>query len=128
MLLVFPLVSVNAQREAVKEILRNLEQDTDRFKSSLDDALDHSKLDGTRTEDEINGYVRDFEAATDRLKSRYEDNGSAPNAAREVYRRSQYIDRFMRRYRLGARAEEDWRIVRRDLESLGRAFRFRVRW
>ena len=41
-------------------------------------------LNGTKAEDEINGYVHQFEEATDRLKDRYEDQGAAPNAAREV--------------------------------------------
>ena len=92
---------VSAQREDVKQILRRLEDNTDRFSKSLDSALDHSPLNGTRAEDEINGYVHDFEEATDHLKDRYSDNGAAPNLAREVLARGQSIDRFMRRNRLG---------------------------
>ena len=45
-------------RGNVREIIRQLESDTDRYKSSLDSALDRSSLNGTRTEDEINEYVK----------------------------------------------------------------------
>ncbi len=129
LLLAFPLQRANAQgNENVKQLLKMLEEDTDRFTKSLDNALDKSSLNGTKTEDEINGYVHDFEEATDRLKDRYEDRGTAPNAAREVYRRAGYINSFMRRYRLGPQAETDWQKIKRDLEALGRAFRFKVRW
>ncbi len=127
--LAFPLERAHAQgNENVKQLLKMLEEDSDRFKKSLDDALDHSSFNGTKTEDEINSFVRNFEEATDRLKERYEDRGAAPNAAREVYRRAGYINTFMRRYRLGPQAEADWQKIKRDLEALGRAYRFKVRW
>jgi hypothetical protein len=58
-------------------VLKRLEEDTDRFSKSLDSALDRSVLNGTQAEDEINGYVHQFEEATDRLKDRYEDQGGA---------------------------------------------------
>ena len=47
-------------RGNLKETLRRLEEDTDRFTKSLDSDLDHSALNGTRAEDEINRYVHDF--------------------------------------------------------------------
>ena len=109
-------------------MLKRLEEDTDRFSKSLDSALDHSTLNGTRAEDEINGYVHQFEEATDRLKDRYHDEGAAPGAAREVLNRGQSIDRFMRRNRLGGRAESDWQIVRSDLNLLARTYRINWRW
>src|SRR5215510_12302637 len=57
-------------RGDVRQVIRNLETDTDTFKKSLDRALDHSALDGTNYEDEINNYVKEFEHATDKLKDR----------------------------------------------------------
>lgn len=115
-------------REDVKRILKSLEENTDRFTKSLDSALDHSRINGTHTEDEINAYVHDFEEATDRLKDRYEDRGQAPNSAREVLIRARNINTFMRRYRLGPKAEGDWQIVRSDLNALARAYGIRWRW
>jgi hypothetical protein len=115
-------------RGNVREIIRELESDTDRFKGSLDTALDHSRLNGSRAEDEINGYVKRFEEATDRLRDRAEDREHAPNLAREVLNRGRSINAFMRTHRLGGRAESDWAQVRTDLNRLSNSYYINWRW
>jgi hypothetical protein len=115
-------------RGPVREIIRDLESDTDNFKGSLDNALDHSRMNGTRAEDEINDYVKQFEAATDRLRDRAEDREHAPNLAREVLNRGRSINVFMRRHRLGGRAESDWARVRNDLNRLANSYYINWRW
>ena len=115
-------------RTNVREIIRNLEADTDTFKSSLDYALDHSPLDGTRSEDEINEYVKQFERATDKLKDKAEDQKYAPNLAREVLVRGRSINMFMRKHQLGQAANNDWDRVRNDLTLLAHAYRVNWRW
>ena len=110
------------------EIIRRIETNTDHFKSSLDRALDRSTLNGTRTEDEINDYVKRFEEATDRLRDRSEDRQYAPAAAREVLSRGRAINAFMRTHRLGGEAEGDWIKVRNDLNRLANAYYIRWRW
>ena len=115
-------------RGNVREIIRELESDTDRFKGSLDTALDHSRLNGSRAEDDINGYVKRFEEATDRLRDRAEDREHAPNLAREVLNRGRSINAFMRTHRLGGRAESDWAQVRTDLNRLSNSYYINWRW
>ena len=115
-------------RGNVREIIRQLETDTDDFKSSLDSALDRSTINGTRAEDEINEYVKQFEQATDRLRDRSEDREYAPTAAREVLNRGRSINVFMRRNRLGGRAESDWAKVRNDLNRLSAAYNKGWKW
>lgn len=119
---------LQASRPDVVEIIKQLESDTDNFKSSLDKALDRSRLNGTRAEDEINGYVKHFEEATDRLRNRAEDRESAPGAAREVLNRGRAINRFMTTHKLGPNAEGDWAKVRNDLNRLAGAYNLRWRW
>lgn len=120
----------NAQwyRGNLKEILRRLEEDSDRFTKSLDSDLDHSALNGTRSEDEINRYVHEFEEATDHLKDRYDNQQAAPNLAREVLVRGRSIDTFMKRNRPGARSMTDWARVRQSLDQVAHAYRIRWRW
>ena len=115
-------------RTNVQQIIRNLETDTDTFKRSLDRALDHSPLDGTRSEDEINEYVKQFEQATDKLKDKAEDQKYAPNLAREVLVRGRSINGFMRRHQLGQDADNDWARVRGDLTLLAHGYRINWRW
>jgi len=115
-------------RGNLREIIRNLETDTDRFKSSLDRALDDSRLDGTRAEDEINDYVKRFEEATDRLRDRAEDEKFSPGAAREVLNRGRVINVFMRTHRLRGDAEVDWARVRNDLNRLANGYYIKWKW
>jgi len=121
---------VNAQwyRGNLKETLRRLEEDSDRFTKSLDSDLDHSALNGTRAEDEINRYVHDFEEATDHLKNRFDDREASPGLAREVLARGRSIDAFMRRNRPGPRSMSDWVRVRQSLDRLANAYRISWRW
>jgi len=120
----------NAQwfRGNLKETLRRLEEDTDRFTKSLDSDLDRSALNGTRAEDEINRYVHQFEEATDHLKNRYDDREASPGLAREVLGRGRSIDGFMRRHRPGGRSMADWSRVRQSLDRLATAYRISWRW
>ena len=115
-------------RTNVRQIIRNLETDTDIFKNSLDRALDHSPLDGTRSEDEINEYVKNFEHATDKLKDKAEDQKHAPNLAREVLVRGRSINTFMRKHQLGQDANNDWARVRGGLTLLAAGYRINWRW
>jgi hypothetical protein len=130
--IVFASVTVFAQRAwyrgNVRENIRQLETDTDRFKGSLDRALDHSPLDGTRAEDEINEYVKNFEAATDKLKDRSEDREYSPGLAREVLTRGRVINGFMRSHRLQNEAKVDWSRVRSDLNRLANGYNIRWSW
>ena len=139
MLLMFPTINSLAHRNSlaqrttvvrtnVRQIIRNLETDTDTFKGSLDRALDHSPLDGTRSEDEINEYVKQFEHATDKLKDKAEDQKYAPNQAREVLLRGRSINSFMRKHQLSQDAKNDWARVRNDLTLLAHGYRINWRW
>lgn len=136
MLLVLAIVSLSAgafaqrawYRGNVRETIRQLETDTDRFKGSLDRALDHSRLDGTRTEDEINKYVKDFEEATDKLKDRAEDRDYSPGLAREVLTRGRVINGFMKKTRLQSEAELDWSRVRSNLNRLANSYYIKWSW
>ena len=121
----FTALEANAQSDQnVRHLLKRLEDSSDRFRSSLDHALDHSSLNGSRTEDEINSYVHSFEKATDRLKHDYEKHGSDPDNAREVLLRGRYIECFMRQHDLGVRAKGDWNVVRNDLDAWERFYGF----
>lgn len=128
-------VSTEAQRRPyrmsdrqVSNIIMRVENSADRFRVSVDNALDRSPLDGTRAEDEINNYIRDFEQATDQLRSRFNSRSSAGADVENVLSRAIYINDFMLNNRLGARAERDWAQVRADLNALARVYSVAWDW
>jgi cytochrome c556 len=105
-----------------KETVRSLESHADKFSESLNKALDASKLDGTKAQDQINGFVDQFEEATDKLEQSVEDQKLAPGAYKAVVARAKVINKFMLKNKLGAEAEADWALVRNDINALGKSY------
>jgi hypothetical protein len=109
--------TASAQENATR-LIKQLEDDSDRFSNSVTKALDKSKFDGTSTEDQLIRYVRDFEDSIDRLKKGW-DKGEDPTfLAKEVQTRSKAIDKFLKKYPLGGETTTDWGTVRSDLIRL----------
>jgi DNA-binding TFAR19-related protein (PDSD5 family) len=124
--------TVHAQQrmtdDQVKNLIERVEKGTDSFRAALDSSLDHSRLDGSRTEDNINRFVKDFEQAADRLEDRYGDRNTAAGLVGEVLRRAAFIDNFMLRHALTPSAQSSWATLRTHLDDLARAYRVSWSW
>jgi hypothetical protein len=114
--------------DEMKELLERIEKRSDTFRSSLDAALDRSRLDDTAAEKLINRYVKDFEDGTDRLKDRYRDEDSASEFALQVLRHGANIEQFMRRNPLNAGVQSDWAALRSELDTLARSYNITFEW
>jgi outer membrane lipoprotein SlyB len=112
----------------VETALRRVETDADRFRSSFANALDRSRFNGTSTEDQLNGYVQNFETATDQLRSRFNGRTSVAADVENVLRQATYIDDFMTRNTLSMRAENDWTTLKGDLSQLATAYSVAWNW
>lgn len=120
-----PYRLTDAQIEA---IINRVDDRARTYRSSVDAVLDQSRLDGTRTEDELNNYFRDFVAASDALRERFNDRRSVAADVENVLDRAVQIDQFMSRTRLANRAERDWSLVKTSLDELARAYSVAPRW
>ena len=114
--------------EQVKNLMGRIEQDADRFRKSLNDALDKTDFDDTKAADNLNDYVKEFEAATDRLKDHFSKKRAAANDAEEVLQRAARIDAFMHNHRLTERAQNDWSQLRGGLDELATAYGVSWKW
>jgi hypothetical protein len=110
------------------QLLYRIGNRTDEFRRRLDDEMDRVRLTGTRREDEIHKNLQEFVKATDRLQGRFNEQRANSGDVRDVVRRGQTIDRFVRRNGLGGRAERTWNALRGDLEDLAAAYRVPLRW
>jgi BON domain len=130
--LIFTTGTASGQRVSgtvqTERILRQLEMNTDRFSQSIDAALDRSRLNESKLEDQVNALVDEFEFATDRLRERLEDNLVISLDVNEVLRRGMHLDVFMHTHNLAAAAERDWRLVRKDLDQLARVYGVTWTW
>jgi hypothetical protein len=114
--------------EQVERLLERIEKAADKFRGSLEDALDKSRVDDSRLEDDVNRYVREFEDATDRLEKRFDDDKSSAEDVREVMTRAASINGMMGRFEFTDRAQSDWRLLRSDLNELARAYGVTWEW
>ena len=112
----------------VTRLLDRIKSETDTFRKSLKDALNKSRFDRTRREDDINGYVKDFEEQTKRLDDNFDHHRSSAADVDSVLSRAARIDGFMIRYPLTPRAQGDWARLRADLDQLAVAFSVSWRW
>jgi hypothetical protein len=112
----------------VKRMLERIEKDAERFRNSLARALDVSSFDDSKAEDDINQYIKEFEAATDRLEDRFDNDRSAASDVENVLERAARIDRFMIAHRLSPSAQEHWAMLRVGLDELARAYNVSWSW
>jgi hypothetical protein len=113
---------------AIQQLLQRIETNADRFKVSIANALDQSRLDNTRREDNINQLVSEFEQATNQLRARFNQRASTNADVQAVLDRAARIDNFMQRRRLAGQAESDWTMLRSDLDQLATAYNVSWNW
>ena len=106
----------------VENIIRSVERRSDVFRRSFDAALDRSRLDGTNTEDSVNEFVKNFEEATNDLRSRFNGRTAVASDVEIVLNRAALIDRFMRTNLRQRRVQGDWILLRGDLQRLATAY------
>jgi len=111
----------------VKSLCQHLEDVADHFKESLDSALDNSKWNNTKTEDEANQYLREFRDATNQLQDHYNED-RAKDDAKEVLTKGKRIDEFIRKHPLTADVQSMWVPVRTDLERIARFYSMDWKW
>jgi hypothetical protein len=112
----------------MRRLLQRIETRADRFSTSLENALDRSRHNGTAREDEVNKLLTDFEQATDQLRDRFNNNTSTGMDVQFVLQRAALLDTFMRDNRLANRAERDWTLLRGDLDQLARNYSVAWNW
>ncbi len=111
----------------MRQLVRRLDNRSDRFRNSLEQALARTNLPGT-TEDAIKRQVKDFEDATDQLRKSIDSRQSAAAHVQEVLQRAAYLNTFMQNHRLDTRAESDWNLLRNDLNQLAGAYDIAWNW
>lgn len=112
----------------VDRIIRRVENQSDRFVNSFDRALDNSRLEGTRREDNLNQRARDLENSLNSLRQqfdrtdRYQDTRSQVS---QVLTIANGINVAVRNQRLKGNTERLWAQLRTELNSLASVYNLR---
>ena len=105
----------------VEQIIRRVEERSDRFVGVFDRSLDRSRLDGSQREDRLNERARELEERLDSLRSefdrsdRYQDTRSQVSAA---LRTANGINTVVLRRRFDNNTERAWSVLRAELNAL----------
>jgi hypothetical protein len=128
-------VSTSAQRQysgvntrQVNDILQRLALSSDRFRKSLNAALDQNRANEARPENDINSLERDFENATTQFSGRFRRGRAVAADVQNVLRKASPVNDFVSRRRFNAQAQNDWAAVRTDLNALARAYAIDWQW
>lgn len=112
-------------QQQVEELLERLEERTDAFSNQLNKSLDRSRLDGSRTEDNIAERARQLENATDELRREFDHNdtrGENKPEAENVLVTASTIDRLMKSRNFGGQTDSTWAALRNEINVLARLY------
>lgn len=112
----------------VEKIIKRIEQQSDRFRSNVDSALDKSRINGTNREDDINSFIKDYYKQTKQLRDHFDKHHSATGDVEAVLDRAARIDDFMRRNRLSSKSQDEWSTLKSNLDELASAYNVSWRW
>src|ERR1044072_8354629 len=103
--------------------LDNLAKD---FERDMDRALDHSRTNGSRREDDINNQVHQFRNAVSDLKPKVgngRDLNRISNEAQRVLQEANDLDRFARRG-FDGRTSSEWSQIQQQLRYISSVYGF----
>jgi archaellum component FlaC len=120
-----PTVIRGYSQQQVEQLLERIEERTDAFSNQLNKSLDRSRLDSTRTEDNITERARELENATDELRREFDHNDTRREnrpEAEKVLVTATTIDRLMRSRNFGGLTESTWTALRTEINTLARLY------
>ena len=106
----------------VEGLMKNLKEDSKKFKSSFDSAIDKSTVRKTSKEKDAKALVSRFVKETDGMLHHFSDKKKGDSELQTVLRSSDQIEAFMSEVPLGSKAGADWQKVKSELNSLSDAF------
>lgn len=112
----------------VEQIIKRVEDSSDRFTRSFDRNLDRSRLDGTSLEDRLNHQVKQLEDRLDDLRDdfdRRDDWRETRQRVSGVMREAGEVNSIMRRGRFQGDVHSQWSYVKRDLNRLADTYNLR---
>lgn len=109
-----------ANPEEIAQLLTQVETSTDQFRRSVDQSRERIWMDGNGEGRAIDDLVSDLIRSTHLLREGFARGEDIRRHVGEVVRRAASINTFMDRYLPPVQVEQDWLMLRRDLDTLAR--------
>ncbi|HSK72194.1 MAG TPA: hypothetical protein VK892_10895, partial [Pyrinomonadaceae bacterium] len=108
--------------------MNRIETRTDAFRQNIERAYNNDDRNNSNLEDGINSYVTNFENAADTLKNNFARRSSTNTDVQEVLNRANYINSFMRNNQTTVTAQNQWNLIRTDLDTLANYYSVSWNW
>jgi hypothetical protein len=117
----------NGNDRGLRDAIKRVKDRSGDFRKHLDQALDHSRINGSNREDQINNLAGRFHDAADELKDsfgngRNNNYGRSQQDAQRLVQLAAQIDRSIGRARLDGRSQSDWYQISNDLNYIANSF------
>ena len=106
---------------SVRQIVLRLENRANLFRNSMEDWSRRSSATYGNNE-RIDVTARDFNESVRRLRDRFDRRRATTNEVQDVLSQGARIDDFVARNQLDARAQNQWSLIRSDLNALAHAY------
>ena len=116
------------ERRQLRDLARRISDRSRDLQRDVDRALDNSRVNGTRREDNINQEARDLRSAAERFRSVAGDSNDlyrSSDEARDLLDRASRMGRVLNRVRSDGRASSDWSQLRSDLRTVADIYNLR---
>jgi hypothetical protein len=112
----------------VQTVIDRIETRTDTFRQQIDRVFDNNRGNNSQLRENLTSFVSDFENSTDDLKNNFTSRRSSSNDVQDVLNRAGVIDNFMRNNRVTVSAQNQWNLIRSDLNILAGYYRVSWNW
>jgi hypothetical protein len=112
---------------SLRDLIRRIQTRETTFNSTAQNALSRSNI-SSRSRDELNGLIADFETSVNQLNRRSYNSQATQTEVRTVLERAALINNFLLNNRLGYGAQRDWDLVRGDLDQLAQVYNMNWQW
>lgn len=113
-------------KQRIEDLIKRIEENTDSFVKSYDEALDDSRLNGTRREDRYTDLARNFEHSTDELRREFDHDKASSQVrvnVRKCLNAASVVNRIMKSRNFGRQTESAWIRLRAELNNLAGIYR-----
>lgn len=105
----------------VQRIIDRVESQSGSFRKAVDRQLDHSKLNGSKREDQINAQVKRYDRSVDELRAEFSRHDSwmeTRGNVERVLREASDVNHIMHDTGFNGGIEGDWSQLRHELNTL----------
>ena len=110
----------------MRQLVQRLDSRTSTFSRNL--RMDLNRVSERSSADDIRGHLTQYEAALVQLRNRVNSRQSTQSDAREVLDHASYLNRYLTDRQFSYQTENNWNILRQDLDRLASAYNIAWNW